>query len=37
MVESVSSQLVVWGFLHYLPPLLAEVVLDFFPVLCAGT
>ena len=36
-VESVSSQLTVWGFLDFLPPLLAEVVLDFFPVWCAGT
>ena len=36
-VESVSSQLVFWGFLDFLPPHLAEVVLDFLPALCAGT
>ena len=36
-VESVSFQLEVLGFLDFLPPRLAEVVLDFFPVLCAGT
>ena len=36
-VESVSSHSLCWGFLDFLPPLLAEVVLDFFPALCAGT
>ena len=36
-VESVSSQLVLWGFLDFLPPRLAEVVLDFLPFLCPGT
>ena len=36
-VESVSSYSLCWGFLVFLPPLLVEVVLDFFPPLCAGT
>ena len=35
-VELVSSHPLCWGFFDFLPPLLAEVVLDFFPVLCAG-
>ena len=36
-VELVSSQLLVWGFFFFLPSLLAAVIVDFFPVLCAGT
>ena len=35
-VESVSSHLLCWGFLGFLPPLFAEVLLNFFPALCAG-
>ena len=36
-VESVSSQLLFWGFFDFLPPFLAEVVPVFFPGWCEGT